>query len=171
LASSAATIKRRRKCQTAPGDDPKRQIDIAVPVFGYKNHVGIDREHGFLRRYMVTHAAVHDGGQLAGVLDHDNTDSDVLADTAYRSTKSGPARESRPQAATPAQTARGKQMPAHIGRGYATRARVRSRVEHVLAVNCSRSKVLKTTHTVCAMAPPPQRHGRISITGHAESSE
>jgi hypothetical protein len=31
-------------------------------VFGYKNHVGIDREHGFLRRYSVTRAAAHDGG-------------------------------------------------------------------------------------------------------------
>jgi nucleotidyltransferase/DNA polymerase involved in DNA repair len=37
-----------------------------VPVFGYKNHVGIDREHDFIRRYR-THAAAHDGGQLAAV--------------------------------------------------------------------------------------------------------
>jgi hypothetical protein len=36
-----------------------------VPVFGYKNHVGIDREHGFVRRYSVTHGAAWDGGQLA----------------------------------------------------------------------------------------------------------
>jgi len=56
-----------------------------VPVFGYKNHVGIDREHGFVRRDSVTHAAVWDGGQLGAVLDHDNTASDVWADTAYRS--------------------------------------------------------------------------------------
>ena len=26
-------------------------------MFGYKNHVGIDREHGFVRRFKVTHAA------------------------------------------------------------------------------------------------------------------
>ena len=56
-----------------------------MPVFGYKNHVGIDREHGFVRRYSVTHAAAHDGGQLAAVLDPDNTASEVWADTAYRS--------------------------------------------------------------------------------------
>jgi hypothetical protein len=31
-------------------------------VFGYKNHVGIDRAYGFLRRYSVTHAAAYDGG-------------------------------------------------------------------------------------------------------------
>ena len=79
------TIKRGKTRQTAPGDGHKRQVDIAVPVFGYKNHVGIDREFGFLRRYTVTHAATHDGGQLGVVLDRDNTASDVWADTAYRS--------------------------------------------------------------------------------------
>jgi transposase, IS5 family len=66
------------------GEDQKRQIEIAVPVFGYKNHVGIDCEQGFLRRYSVTHAAAHDG-QRGAVLDRDNTASDVWADTAYRS--------------------------------------------------------------------------------------
>ena len=33
----------------------------------------------------MTHAAAHDGGQLGAVLDHDNTASDMWADTAYRS--------------------------------------------------------------------------------------
>ena len=33
----------------------------------------------------MTHAAAHDGGQLGAVLDHNNTASDVWADTAYRS--------------------------------------------------------------------------------------
>jgi hypothetical protein len=42
-------------------------------MFGYKNHVGVDREHGLLRRYTITHAAAYDGGQLGAVLDRDNT--------------------------------------------------------------------------------------------------
>jgi transposase, IS5 family len=54
-------------------------------VFGYKNHVGIDRQFGFLRRCTVTHGAAYDGGQLGAVLDRDNTASGVRADTAYRS--------------------------------------------------------------------------------------
>jgi Transposase DDE domain len=78
------TIKRGKKREVPPGGQP-RQVEIAVPVFGYKNHVGIDREHGFLRRYSITHAAAHDGGQLGAVLDRDNTASDVWADIAYRS--------------------------------------------------------------------------------------
>ena len=48
-------------------------------MFGYKNHVGIDREHGFVRRFTVTHAAAHDGAQLSAVLDPGNTASAVWA--------------------------------------------------------------------------------------------
>ena len=65
---------------------PRQSVgDIAVPVFGYKNHLGIDRTHGFIRRFIVTHAARHDGSQLAVLLDPDNAASGVWADTAYRS--------------------------------------------------------------------------------------
>jgi transposase, IS5 family len=71
------TIKRGRKREAAPGEGHKRQIEIAVPVFGYKNHIGIDRAFGFLRRYSITHAAAYDGGQLGVVLDRDNTASEV----------------------------------------------------------------------------------------------
>jgi IS5 family transposase len=34
-----------------PSEGQQRQAEIAVPMFGYKNHIGVDREHGFLRRY------------------------------------------------------------------------------------------------------------------------
>jgi hypothetical protein len=77
------TIKRGQR--DTPSDGHKRQPEIPVPMFGYKNHVGIDREHGFLRRFVVTHAAAYDGGQLGAVLDRNNTASEVWADTAYRS--------------------------------------------------------------------------------------
>jgi IS5 family transposase len=79
------TIKRGRKREVPPSAGFHRQPAIAVPLFGCKNHVSIDREHGLLRRYVVTHAAAYDGGQLGAVLDRDNTGSDVWADTAYRS--------------------------------------------------------------------------------------
>ena len=77
------TLKRGRK--QLPVEGAPRQGEIAVPVFGYKNHIGIDRRYGFVRRFAVTHAARHDGSQLAIVLDGANTASDVWADTAYRS--------------------------------------------------------------------------------------
>ena len=63
----------------------KPQIDIAIPSFGYKNHVAIDQRFGFIRKAVVTHGARHDGSQLREVVTTNNTASDVWADTAYRS--------------------------------------------------------------------------------------
>ena len=80
------TIKRGRKPPPLPeGTQRQAMGGIAVPLFGYKNHLSIDRAHGFIRRFTVTHAARHDGSQLAAVLDRTNAASGVWADTAYRS--------------------------------------------------------------------------------------
>lgn len=103
-------------------------------MFGYKNHLAVDRAHGFIRRFVVTDAARHDGAQLGAVLDPADTGSGVWADTAYRSKANLEMldrRGLRPEfrRAKP----RGRPMPAHIARGNATRARVRSLVEHVFA--------------------------------------
>ena len=40
-----------------PTDDGAPRLDLAVPAFGYKNHIGIDRRHGLIRRWRVTDAA------------------------------------------------------------------------------------------------------------------
>ena len=47
-----------------PSDDGSPRIDLAVPAFGYKNHISIDRRHGLIRTWTATHAARHDGAQL-----------------------------------------------------------------------------------------------------------
>jgi transposase, IS5 family len=70
-----------------PAADGAKRIDIAIPFFGYKNHVGIDRRHGLIRTWRATDAARHDGAELAGLVDSTNTGSSVWADTAYRSQK------------------------------------------------------------------------------------
>lgn len=44
----------------------KPQVDIAVPVFGYKSHISIDRRHGVIRRGKITDAAANDGARLRG---------------------------------------------------------------------------------------------------------
>ncbi|WP_198372528.1 IS5 family transposase [Roseomonas rosulenta] len=128
------TIERGRKATPPKGGAQRQAAEIAVPMFGYKNHLGIDRGHGFIRRFSVTHAARHDGSQLGAVLDVNNTASGVWADTAYRSRANVELLDRRGlvpefQRAKP----RGRPMPAHISRGNATRARVRSLVEHVFA--------------------------------------
>lgn len=128
------TIKRGRKAPPPEGAQRQAAPQIAVPVFGYKNHVSIDRAHGFVRRFTVTHAARHDGSQLGALLDPQNTASDVWADTAYRSRGNLALVERRGRVAQfQLAKPRGRPMPAHVMRGNATRARVRSRVEHVFA--------------------------------------
>jgi IS5 family transposase len=68
-----------------PSADGAPRVDLAVPAFGYKNHVGIDRRHRLIRSWAATDASRHDGALLPALIDKDNTASDVWADTAYRS--------------------------------------------------------------------------------------
>lgn len=68
-----------------PTSAPTKTHDIAIPMFGYKNHAGIDRAHGFIRGWTVTSASAHDGAQLRNVVTKDNTASTVWADSDYRS--------------------------------------------------------------------------------------
>jgi IS5 family transposase len=49
-----------KRAKARPADDSKKaKVEIAIPDFGYKNHVSIDRAHGFVRRFAVTSAAAH----------------------------------------------------------------------------------------------------------------
>lgn len=144
------TIKRGRKRQPPPGESAHRvapgQDAIAVPMFGYKNHIGIDRAHGFVRRFTVTDAARHDGSQLGALVEQDNLAGAVWADTAYRSKANLRLLDRRrlvPQFQRP--KPRGKPMPAHIARGNATRSRVRAKVEHVFAAEKCRFKLVIRT--------------------------
>ena len=137
---------RGRKMPPPQGVQRQAVSEIAVPVFGYRNHIGIDRAHGFIRLFTVTPAARHGGSQLAAVLDPANTAGDVWADTAYRGRANQALLEKRGlvaqfQRAKP----RGGPMPAHIARGNVTRARVRSRVEHVFAATKVRMRLVIRT--------------------------
>jgi IS5 family transposase len=94
----------------------------------------------------VTHAAAHNGGQLGALLDPGNTASGVWADTAYRSAANlallaKRAMTAHLQRAKP----RGKPMPAHIKRGNARRGKVRAAVEHVLAAQQQRLRLIVRT--------------------------
>lgn len=84
LSEKAPDSKAKQPTET-PTSAATKQHDIAIPMFGYKNHAGIDRAHGFIRGWTVTSASAHDGAQLRNVVTKDNTASTVWADTAYRS--------------------------------------------------------------------------------------
>lgn len=55
--------------------------------YGYKNHIDIDVKHKLIRNYVVTDASVHDSQVVDEILDSNNTNADVYADSAYRSEK------------------------------------------------------------------------------------
>jgi hypothetical protein len=75
------TLKRGRKRSAEPSAPHARtRSELVIPVFGYKNHLGIDRRYGFVRCFAVTDAASHDSRQLGKLLDPDNTASGVWAD-------------------------------------------------------------------------------------------
>ena len=90
------------------------QVDLAIPAFGYKNHIAVDRAHGLIRKWAATHAAAHDGARLEDLLDRGNTASEVWADTAYRSAKNE-AMLARAYLAFTARSRRASQCP--IARG------------------------------------------------------
>jgi IS5 family transposase len=51
--------------------------------YGCKNSIYIDVEHGFIRRYAVTPANIHDSQMLPRLLDPENQHDYVWADSAY----------------------------------------------------------------------------------------
>lgn len=124
------TLKRGKKPDPAkPGT-----VEIAVPMFGYKNHIATDAKHGFIRRYAVSHAAAHDGAKLEDLVRQDNTASGVWADTAYRS-KKNEAMLARRGLFSRIHHRRnpGKPLSEAQSRANAARSKVRSAIEHVFA--------------------------------------
>ena len=107
---------------------------IAVPVFGYKSHISIDRGFGFIRESAVTAASVADGPMMRQLVSTANTGGEVWADSAYRSRRNEKwlARKmliSRIHRRKPA----GKPMPQAIARANAKKSAIRARIEHVFA--------------------------------------
>ena len=117
-----------------PKADGTKQIDIAVPAFGYKNHISIDRAHGLIRKWTTTDAARYDGAQLPKLLDKTNTASGIWADTAYRSKKNqkhlrGDGFLSHIHHKKP----KGRAMSVRTSKANGRKSKVRAVVEHVFA--------------------------------------
>ena len=107
---------------------------IAMPVFGYKSHISIDRRFGFIREAAVTSASAPDGRQLKRLVSRKNTGSEVWADSAYRSQKNEKwlaerMLTNRIHRRKPA----GKPMPQTTARANARKSSIRAAVEHVFA--------------------------------------
>lgn len=127
------TVKFTKAKEKADGSKPP--VDIAIPSFGYQNHIGIDRGFGFIRTWMATDAAAYEGARLReDLLDKTNTAKTVWADTAYRSAaneafmaKNGfisRIHRKKPKA---------RPMPQAMRRTNNAKSKVRARIEHVFA--------------------------------------
>lgn len=115
-----------------PAADGSKRVDIAVPAFGYKNHIGVDRCHRLIRTWQVTDAARHDGALLLNLLDKTNTGSRVWADTAYRSEKNEThlVRQGF-RSEIHRKKPKGKPMSKRTAKANGAKSKVRAGVEHV----------------------------------------
>src|SRR5690348_18234221 len=125
-------------CQTIAKQEPDpasyRGGPRQVPAFGYKSHLSIDRRHGLVRRWTATDAAAHDGAHLGELIDHENTASDLWADTSYRSAKNEALLAKRRLISRILRKKpRGRLMAACTRRANARKSAVRAAVEHVFA--------------------------------------
>jgi transposase, IS5 family len=116
-------------------DGSKPPVDIAIPTFGYQNHIAIDRRFGLIRKWQATDAAAYEGARLReGLLDKTNTAGAVWADTAYRS-KANEAfmAENGFVSRVHRKKPKGKPMLERTRIANGRKSKVRSHVEHVFA--------------------------------------
>jgi transposase, IS5 family len=121
-------------------DGSTSPVDLAIPTFGYQNHVSIDCCFGFLRKWAATDAAAYEGARLReGLLDKTNTSGKVFADTAYRSAANEAFMDKNGFVShVHRKKPKGRAMPEMMRRANAVKSKVRSRVEHVFAAQKDR---------------------------------
>jgi IS5 family transposase len=103
-----------------------------VSYYGYKNHIEVDVKHKFIREYEVTDASVHDSQVINELIDPNNTNVDVYADSAYRSEKQEKElEESGYRSKIHHKGTRNKPLSTHKQEVNKNRSKIRAKVEHV----------------------------------------
>jgi transposase, IS5 family len=123
--------------------------------YGYKNHICVDIKHKLIRDYDVTDAAVHDSQVFDQLIDESNSSRDVYADSAYRSEESvNRLKERGFREHLQRKGCRHRKLTEREQRGNRTRARKRSRVEHVFGVQAMMAGglILRTIGVIRARA-------------------
>lgn len=119
----------------------------AKSYFGYKNHIDVDAENKLIRTFEVTPANVHDSQVLDDLIDPDNRDPGVWADSAYRSEETEAVLEDAGYESHICEKGQGGQpLSAEQEANNRKRSKVRSRVEHVFGFqqNSMGGKVIRT---------------------------
>lgn len=121
-------------------DGSKPPVDIAIPTFGYQNHVSIDRRFGLIRKWQAADAAAYEGSRLReGLLDKTNTASSVWADTAYRSKANEEFMDANGFVSRVQQKKlKGRPMARQTAIVNGRKSKIRSHIEHVFAEQKSR---------------------------------
>ena len=123
-----------------------KALDLAIPFFGYKNHVSIDRRYGFIRKYQTTDARFYDGHVLLPLLDKNNTSSSVWGDTAYRNqTNEKLLVENGFRSQLHRKKPKKKPMPLRTQCANGKKSKIRAHVEHVFAVQKERMRLFIRT--------------------------
>lgn len=121
----------------------KRQKDIEArwtkkngkSYYGYKNHVTVDVHHKFIRGFAVTDASIHDSKVFEELLDESNSSRDVYADSAYRSEQTiERLKAMRFREHIQRKGCKNRKLTKWEQQGNRTRAKIRSRIEHVFGV-------------------------------------
>jgi hypothetical protein len=120
-----------------PGDKSERKlVDLAIPVFGYQNHIAIDRKCGLIRGWKATDAGQHETAQLrSGLLDTSNQSKEVWADMGYRSEANEHwLRDNDFVSQVHFRKPQDKAWPEEWRQSNRERSPIRAKVEHVFAV-------------------------------------
>ena len=110
--------------------------------YGYKNHIMADAKYKFIRDWEVTAANVHDSQVFLGLLAK-NTSRDVWGDSAYFSDEI--LKHLKDAGFRPHIQRKGRKnhpLSAWEKQGNRTRARIRSRVEHIFGAQLQRAGTL-----------------------------
>ena len=133
------------KAKVKEGADPKafKPVDLAIPMFGYKNHIGIDKAHGLIRTWRASAANAHDGARLPDLVSKGNTGSGVWADTAYRSRKNEAfLADGMFKSHIHQRRKSGQPLSERSARANGRRSRIRAQVEHVFAGQKHRMRLI-----------------------------
>lgn len=116
-------------------------------TFGYKNHIDVDAAHKLIRTFEVTPAQVHDSQVFDDLIDPDNEDPEVWADSAYRSEETEAVLEDGGYASHICEKGQaGKPLSAEQQANNRQRSKIRARVEHVFGFqqNSLGGKLIRT---------------------------
>lgn len=136
-------------------EDKREQKDVEArwtkkngkSYFGYKNHIDVDAAHKLIRTFAVTPANVHDSQVFDDLVDPDNADPGVWADSAYRSEETEAVLAKAGYESHICEKGQaGQPLDAEQEARNRKRSKVRSRVEHVFGFqqNSMGGKLIRT---------------------------